>query len=307
MKHKDNVWGLMLAVDFFFAGMGGGMLLVAGLVDLFLGQGRTSFFAHIAGPVFIGIGACFLILELGRPFQAWRVFLNPKATLTVGAWMMLLAIVCGIIYASFGIDVLPWSGWALPRQILAIICIITGLVVATYPGFLLGTNKARPFWSGPGIIGLFMTSSLATGLAGHSLSAMIWPAASSEVLANLHWLIAGLLGLQFLLWIGFIWVKRSYATTREARAVESWTRGSQALAFWGGFILFGTLLPLILHLLPAVFTWIVGNVLILLGGALMRWMVVKAGQERTWLPGEEIYRAGLPQGDEAFLKAWDYE
>ena len=42
MKHKEDTWGWMLAVDFFFAGMGGAMLLIAGIADLFLGQGSVS-------------------------------------------------------------------------------------------------------------------------------------------------------------------------------------------------------------------------------------------------------------------------
>jgi hypothetical protein len=50
----------------------------------------------------------------------------------------------------------------------------------------------------------------------------------------------------------------------------------------------------------------VGAVLVVLGGLLMRWMVVHAGEHRTWLPGEQNYLSRLPEGDEAFLKAWDY-
>ena len=110
MKQKDNTWGWMLAVDFFFAGMGGVMLLIAGITDLFLGAGRTSLLANILAFVFIGIGAGLLILELGRPLQAWRVFTSPKAILTIGAWCMLAAIGFGVLYVSFAIPAFPWSG-----------------------------------------------------------------------------------------------------------------------------------------------------------------------------------------------------
>jgi len=163
MKHKDITWGWMLAVDFFFAGMGGAMLLITGITGIFLGEGKTSLLGNIIAPVFIGIGASFLILELGRPLQAWRVFLSPKAILTIGAWCMLLAIGFGLGYASFGIQSLPWSGWIVLRKILAVLCALFGLAVAIYPGLLLSRHKARPFWTGPGMMVLFLVSSLATG------------------------------------------------------------------------------------------------------------------------------------------------
>jgi len=49
----------------------------------------------------------------------------------------------------------------------------------------------------------------------------------------------------------------------------------------------------------------IGALLILFGGVVMRCLVVYAGEDRTWLPGEKKYRGRLPLGDEAFLKAWN--
>lgn len=305
MKHRDETWGWMLAVDFFFAGMGGGMLLIAGMVDLFLGAGKTSVLGSFLGPLCIAIGASFLILELGRPFQSWRVFMNPKAILTFGAWNMLLAIVCGFAYASFGIGVFPWSEWVMARKILALVSALTGLVVATYPGVLLARHKSRPFWNGPGIMVLFLISSLVTGVAAHILSDLILAAPVTDVLTGLPWLAAGLLGFQLLCWLGYIWIKVSGTTAREAAAARRWLTGDLAPAFQFGLLLLGTLLPLVLVLLPAAVLKGTGAGLVLLGGMLMRWLVVKSGEERTWLPGEEKYRARLPMGHEEFLKAWE--
>jgi len=306
MKHKEDVWGWMLAVDFFFVGMGGGMLVVTGLAGLFLRPGVTSLLGNFAAPLFISIGAGFLILELGRPLQAWRVFLNPKAILTIGAWNMLVAIGCGLLYASFGIPGIPWADWAVLQQILAFVCVIVGLVVATYPGFLLGWHKARPFWTGPGIIGLFLISSLVTGISAHILAGAILSPISSKLLNSMPGLLAGLLSLQLVLWVGYILVKRTGTTDREAIAVADWINGELALAFWGGLICLGTLLPLILLLLTSETAHTIGALLVILGGALMRWMVVRSGEHRTWLPGEQYYLSKLPEGDEAFLNVWDY-
>lgn len=304
MKHKEDTWGWMLAVDFFFAGMGGGMLLIIGLADLFRGKNLTSVLANFAAPLCIAIGAALLVLELGRPFQSWRVFVNPKAILTIGAWSMLAAIGFGLLYATFSIASLPWSGLALLRKSAALGCAFFGLVVATYPGILLGRHKSRPFWTGPAMAVLFLAASLATGAALHLLCGLILPPSKMALVKALPLLIAGLLGLQLVFWLVYLWVKMTGTTSREAIAVQGWINGEKAAGFWGIFLGAGTILPIALVLLPGEMWKALGIILVLLGGLWMRLNVVKSGETRTWLPGEEHFRARLPHGDEAFLKAF---
>lgn len=303
MKQHEDTWGWMLAADFFFAGMGGGMLLIAGVAELTLGPGSTSLLAMIAAPLFVAAGAGLLIFELGRPFQAWRVFLNPKAILTFGAWNMTLAILCGLVFASFGISGLPWSGWSAVRQAFALLSAAFGLVVATYPGVLLSRHKARPFWTGPGMMVGFLLSSLATAAAAHLLSSLIAPPQSAGLQTTVHELAAGLLAFQLLFWPLYVWIKRSGTTDREAAAARLWLDGKFAGPFRYGILLVGTLLPLVLLLLPGAALHASAALLALAGGLIIRLMVVFSGEFRTWLPGEEKYRGRLPHGDEAFLKA----
>jgi formate-dependent nitrite reductase membrane component NrfD len=307
----------MLAVDFFFAGMGGAMLVIAGISDLFLGEAATSVLGNLIGPVFIAVGAGFLILELGRPLQAFRVFMNPKAILTFGAWNMTFAIILGILFASFGITVLPWSGLIALRKIFALLVIIFGLVIATYPGVLRARHTARPFWNGPGIMVLFFLSSFITGAAAHILSGFVFGSSSwlvikgfifdssaSAVLPALPYITAVLLFLQVVFWAGYIWIKSSGATERETKAAQRWISGDLSASFKLGFMLLGTIAPLILLLFISPVIQGVGAALAVLGGVIMRYLVVRAGEDRTWLPGEQKYRSRLPLGDEPFLKAW---
>ena len=309
MKTKHQGWGWMLAVDFFFAGMGGGMLVIAGIIELFIGAGRTSLLGNILGPLFMCVGCGFLIMELGRPLQAWRVFMNPKAILTVGAWLMSIAIVSGLIYASFGApsEMVSWKDWTVSRQFFALVDIVTGLVVATYPGVLLGRHKGRPFWVGPGIMALFLLSSLVTGAAAHLLSGLLVAAASTQATLNaLPGLVAAMLFLQLLLWCGYIWIKLTGTTAVEAASARRWLKGDLADSFKVVFLLVGTLLPLIMVLIPTALVQAMAAVLVLMGGVTMRLLVVRSGSDRTWLPGEQKYRSRLPIGTEAFLKkVWD--
>jgi len=309
MKTKHQGWGWMLAVDFFFAGMGGGMLVIAGIIELFIGGGNTSLLGNILGPLFMCAGCGFLILELGRPLQAWRVFMNPKAILTIGAWLMSIAIVSGLVYASFGLtsETIFWKDWTFFRKLFALVDIVTGLVVAAYPGVLLGRHKGRPFWVGPGIMALFLLSSLVTGAAAHLFSGILVSAPNSqEVMNALPGLIEAMLFLQLLLWCGYIWIKLTGTTEVEAASAKRWFKGDLSDNFKFQFLLAGTLLPLIMILLPTTLTQAIGSLLVLLGGVTMRMLVVRSGEDRTWLPGEQKYRSRLPMGHEEFMKKlWD--
>ena len=302
MKSHHDGWGWMLAADFFMAGMGGALLAVNGLIDLLQGPRAVSQGSAIAAFVFIALGAGLLILELGQPFQGWRVFFNPKAVLTFGAWNMTLAIGVGFLSATFYFSDLPWADWTLVRHILSIVGIGLGLVVATYPG-VLARLKSRPFWSGPGIAALFLTSSLVTGAAACELFNAIFSPDSAVAETPLRVVTAFLLAVQLVLWPVYVYVKRTGMTEREGVAANRWIRGDLAGPFWGGFLVVGTLVPLVLQGFGGTTLWAVAGGLVMAGGALMRWMVVKSGEQRTWLPGEERYRSRLPKGDEAFLKA----
>jgi formate-dependent nitrite reductase membrane component NrfD len=221
---------------------------------------------------------------------------------------MTLACGVGVVYASFLIGVFPWSSWTLIREVLAVIGALLGLLLAVYPGVLLGRQKSRPFWNGPGIPVLFTISSLATGTALAMLCGLIMPAPFPDALtASLPTLAAVLLVFQLLFWCLYIWIKYTGTTERDAVATRRWVNGDLALPFQAGFILLGTIVPLVLILLPGVVCQAIGTVLVLLGGLLMRFLVMRAGEDRTWLPGEEKYRDRLPIGNEAFLKAWNVQ
>ncbi|WP_094604527.1 hypothetical protein SPSIL_052330 [Sporomusa silvacetica DSM 10669] len=299
MSHNHNSWGWMLALDFFFCGMGAGMLVIAGIADLFFGAGKTSLLGEFMGPAFFACGSGLVTIELGRPSQAWRVFVNFKALLTKGTWTMTLCIVLGFAFfgieilpivpgfisASFGIEILSWRGLVALRQVLAVLCIITGFAAAMYPGILLGRLKSCPLWNGPGLMVLFLLSSLATGIAAHIVCGLILPAVSNSVLERLPILLAALLFIQFILWAAYIWIKITGTTEQEAEAARKWTKGgSYAALFKIGFMLFGTVMPLILFFFANPIAEAVAALLVIFGGALMRNLVLYSGQDGTGAP-----------------------
>lgn len=295
MKHKEVEWGWMLAVDFFFAGMGGGMLFVAGLLYLITGANATSTLGNFVGIVFIGVGSAFLSLELGRPFQAWRVFMNPRALLTWGAWSMVFVMGAAFVYVA-----LDFTGIAMPglQTACAVVMVICGLFVATYPGVLLGLHAARPFWTGPGIVVIFLTSSLLTGLATHDMANYLQLGKS-----NLKTTILGLIFFQLLVWALYLYIKIIGNTSREADAAKELLTGPLSNKFILSFLALGNIVPIGIYMMTgdSSGTASIAALCVLTGSYFMRFVVVKMGENRTLIVGEKDFMARLPKGDELFL------
>lgn len=307
MGQKHDIWDWMLAVDFFFSGMGAAMLLFAGIAEFVLENTYLSTIGVLAGAISIMIGSGILIFELGRPFQSWRVFMKPNTLMSFGAWNMTIAIGAGLLLATTWIDFFPWFGIMWIRKLSALGCIVTGFIVAVYPGILLAIHKARPFWTGPGMIVLFFVSSLLTALAGFMLCGLFGEV-SPIVYGVFPYLAAGLCFFQLVIWIGYVWTKSSGVNDKEAIATQRWISGNYASPFKIGFLLMGTAVPFVLFVIPNIIAITIGSILTILGGLIMRNLVIYAGQDRTWLPGEVVYRTKLPHGDEAFLqKIWTKE
>jgi protein NrfD len=300
MKYEHSHWGWMLAADLFLGGAGGGLLVIAAGGELFLGI-RAPAATGLTAAVLLTLGASLLVLELGRPLQSWRVFLNPRALLTVGAWMMLLGIGFGPVYASFGVPVFPWSSMTVLRLAAAAGCLLCGLGVSTYSGIFLGKMKGRSFWSGPGLTALFVLSALTTGAAALDVICYALPAGGeSHFLPGLMTL---LLALQGVLWPAYVVVRASSGTLHEAQAARRWLMGDKAAAFWVGIFGLGILVPFLLAGVGREPAMALADATALLGGLVMRLSVI-AGDDRIWLPGEEAFAASLPRSDDPIFHTW---
>jgi formate-dependent nitrite reductase membrane component NrfD len=102
----------------------------------------------------------------------------------------------------------------------------------------------------------------------------------------------------------YVLMMRSTAGEDAGRIAEEWLSGPKKLAFWGGLVGAGLLIPGLLYIIP---TEGIGATLapifVLVGGLVLRFLVVYA-DKRTQLPGEAEYYSRLPDSDELFLKAW---
>ena len=312
---QERSWGWPIACYLFLGGLGGGMLIISSLADLVFRKGDVFSLCALISSICLGAGSGLLIFELGRPFQFWRVLSFQKAIMTVGAWILTVTSFTGIIWFSFWPDLSPWvnlSSWqALVglRHSFAVANLVLGIGVCIYTGILLGSLRTRAFWNTPIVPVLFLVSGLSTGAATQALLAGAWPYAGDRAVveaahAALRSFDLALIALELMVLFLYVIMMRLAAGKVAAQIAAKWLAGPKSLAFWGGLVVLGLVIPGLLYLAPSTAAHLAAQVLILIGGLILRFLVVYS-DERAELPGEAEYYARLPESDVPFMKAWE--
>jgi formate-dependent nitrite reductase membrane component NrfD len=177
-----------------------------------------------------------------------------------------------------------------------------GIGVAVYTGVLLGAMPSRPFWNSPVLALLFLLSSLSTGVALILLArAILTPRAEKSGTADTPQYHASgyiltasdllLLGIELV--IVFLFIMFAYLAVGDVRhAIEVILAGGNlATLFWLGFVGVGLLAPAAVELYyivprllfhrefaPPRGVEIAVSAVVLVGGFMLRYVVVIAGQ-----------------------------
>ena len=308
-------WGLPVIGYLFLAGLGAGAMTVSASVLLRGGGGGfggshfvVARFGAFIAPLPVMIGCGLLVLELGS-FEAghWFRWLNlykviNLSPMSVGTWLLTAFIVLSLVYAYtfWPRDAKPGDRHHLLRTSLAWVAVPLGIAVAVYTGVLLGAMPARPFWNSPILALLFLVSSLSTGVAIIMLARTLLhrrtaAAESEEDYHQSGYLLTAtdVLLIGFELLAIFLFLMFAHLTVGDVKYAVSIILfgGELAPMFWLWVVLLGLLLPAIVELyyvvqkllyhrrfaVPAGFELIV-PVAILVGGFMLRYVVVIAGQ-----------------------------
>ncbi len=317
----ETHWGLPVISYLFLAGLGAGALTVSASVLLRGGGGgfggkhfQIARYGALLAPLPLIIGTAMIVLELGT-FQAaiangeflklfrWiNLFLTINLSpMSIGSWLLALCIIISLIYAYTFLSAGAKSDDDKSglRRGLAWVSVPLGISVAIYTGVLLGAMPSRPFWNTPVLALLFLVSALSTGVAGILILKAIFGHADNHDTAkeqdHSEYLLTSsdllLLGFEILaIFLFIMFAHLTIGAPAEAVAVIL-PGGSLALAFWGGVVLLGLLVPALIELkyvLPTLlhkkpFTVprgmeVLVSVIILFGGFLLRYVVVIAGQ-----------------------------
>lgn len=241
------------------------------------------------------LGVACLAADVGRADRIVLLLTSPTASfVAVGAWALGA---CALLAAALA---LAWGGLASwgdgAVRVLEALAVVCAPVVMAYTGLLLQSLSAVPLWASPWLPVLFVLSSCSCGIALVLGAAQLSGAAGafSAVVRRLAAADAAVIVLEVLAaaaYLGFSWADSAAGATASgtgmaaAASVQALATGSHAGLFWGGFVLAGLAVPLVLDMvlaharrnLPA--AALAAAACVLAGGFVLRWCLVEAGMQ----------------------------
>lgn len=285
------MWTWWIVLYFFTGGVAGGAYFTSALIEL-AGRPEDRPIArmgyYIAFPLSI-VCAIALTLDLGQPGSFWHMLVYSRTLLplpkwdspiSVGAYALLLF---GLFSFLSFLEALVETGrlrWAplrlkynrTPRKIYAILGGLTGFFLASYTGVLLATTHL-PVWSSNPLLGaVFLASAASTGMAAIVLGLLLTrqrlggPLAKLEQADNFAMIVEIVLLVAFVVLLG--------------AAAQQILSGVNGILLIGGTFILGLIIPLALRLVRtgARSLALLGALLVLIGGFLMRTVIVMGGQ-----------------------------
>ena len=277
-------WRWLIVAYFFLGGLAGGSYFLATLMDLF-GKSRDRRLVGLGYLIaFPRVCLCGLVLtvDLGRPERFWhmlvqsgtfRPMIKMYSPMSVGAWALLLFGGCAFLSFVAVLAERGWLAWPLLRRLgppafvgrlVSVIGALLGLYLAGYTGVLLAVTN-RPIWADTTLLGLTFLISAASTSAALLILVGSWGGVSSDGIQALERFDGSVLVLEALA-IGAL-------VASLGRIAMVWLNG------WGlllaVMVLGGIAFPLYLRRLPARGSrWTIGPVLVLLGGLILRAVIV---------------------------------
>ena len=292
-------WNWMIVVYFFLGGIAGGIAFIGALAALAGGprmQPVVRWAALIPFPI-LAICGVLLTADLGVPTRFWHMIIQSEtfwpmfkywSPMSYGSWILL--IFTGLAFVNFSAALvgnrqtgllgrLSWLPRLLDGGVLGglfqALMLIFGYLFASYTGALV-TATNQPIWSDTPLLGaVFFISGVSTALATLILL-LSRDQAEHETVARLETADNWAMILELLLLIMFLTFLGSLALPL--------LRTKYGIGLLIGTIGLGILVPLLLHWRARLFgrmSPLIAAVLALIGGYVLRWAVVYAGQEIT--------------------------
>ena len=315
--YRHHYWELPIIIYLFLGGLAGGMFFLSWIMSTFVFPG-VDLTQVLIGPMLValiatGLGLIMLVVDLGQPPVFYRAYVTATSIIKWGAVLLTIA--------AFGSLFWILGNWSPESPVLGFLSVfnflggasgfclaaagIAGLGIMIYTGVMLSTLKAHSFWATPALPVLFTTSALSTACAAISLAAGIWPAAvltSAELTAKaeighlLHTVDIVLVCAELVILLIMILSFLGAGNRTAKRVALRWVKGSYALAFWGGMICLGLLLPLACYVSGNALAGTVAAWCVLVGGLILRGLCVLS-DDRQPLPGENRYYKRMETAD----------
>jgi formate-dependent nitrite reductase membrane component NrfD len=301
-----HVWDWRVAIYLFLGGLSGGLMTMSAINYLRPGrkgplQGVCCWQIPVLAPILLSIGLIFLGLDLERKLHGYLFYttFKPLSPMSWGAWIVLIIFPVMILYALAALPDEVKGGMkkgfiknmadamAPHLAFLAKLNVVFGVLLSIYTGILLSTFVARPLWNSAILPLLFLASGMSTGAA-----VMIIVAKSKEVklfFTKLDiWLILGELLVLALLFYGHY----TGDAAHQAAIMPFFNSSHETFPYFLSIIVIGIVLPLaiVMKFLEVtgkhteevtgfgLFLMTTSAILVLIGGAIVRFALVYAGQ-----------------------------
>ena len=307
-----HVWGWEVPVYLFLGGLTAGILILAAFMIL-RNKGKDYNVATnkiiLLAPVFLSLGMFTLFLDLEHKLYVWRFYtaFNITSPMSWGSWVLLLVYPLSflLILATFRqgfpktysavetfiagqkrlgkyVDkfrgVFEWS--ERHAKLFAKITIPVAILLGIYTGILLSALGARPFWNSAIMGPIFLVSGLSTAAA-----LVILMSPKHQEIQFFTRIDLGLIAVEAVLLILFI-IGMATSSTQHQDALGLILGGPLTAAFWVLIMGMGLFLPAFLETMELKGKQIpsfIGAGFVLLGGLILRFIIVEAGQLSSWL------------------------
>ncbi len=296
-----QIWTWEVAMYLFMGGLTAGVMVFAATMILMKKDEEAPFATTrlaLLAPILLSLGMTTLFLDLEHKLFVFRFYTSFQITspMSWGAWILLVIYPISIMqilstlrsgYPMFGslVDKVSIGRKILDfcernRRGIALAAIPLAVALGIYTGILLSAFGARPFWNS-GVLGpLFLVSGMSTAAA---LVALIAVHRSEKELFTRIDLVLIFVELTF---VALFLINLATGTGQQIEALQIVTGGSYTFVFWVVFIGIGLLIPLLLEVLElkgiGKSIAMLAPVLVLIGGYVLRQVVLDAGQESTW-------------------------
>lgn len=293
-----SIWGWEIPVYLYLGGLVAGILFFSALYFI-RGKGDemktvvkvTPLFA----PILLGIGLFTLFLDLEYKLHVFRFYTNIRlqSPMSWGSWTLAVIFPLSVVWAAIHIqDVFPRWRWPFAwlqdlvawakkyARVIAWILMLYAIILGMYTGILLSAFNARPIWNTAILGPLFLVSGLSTGLAFNLLFSK-----SHEEIHMLGKIDVMAIGAELFLiihmFMGFL-----ASTEIHIEAAKLFLGGPYTAAFWIFVVVLGLTLPGLLELLELrgkIMVTKIPAIMILVGGFILRYIIVDAGQFSQWV------------------------
>jgi len=291
------IWGWEIPVYLFLGGLVAGMMMISGYF-LFKGRQREVSCSCLTLPllsvVLLSLGMLALFIDLSHRWHFWRMYttFEPTSPMSWGSWILLL--VYPALLANALIRPPAWITsrlpWVIPLsqriaersatvKFIGIVNMLLGGLLGIYTGILLSAFGARPLWNSSILGLLFLTSGLS------SAAAFVHMVASDpyeqKLLAKAD---NGFLTLELVI-IALFLIGLVSSAQPHMEAAHLLLSGSYAPVFWVFVVGLGIVLPLVIQSMAVNYKIAhtpVAPILVVLGGLILRFVIVHAGQVSHW-------------------------